>query len=439
VHIGIDQHQSADTVQKFQREGLPIKMVNITPKYNEDMYKTFFRRVNTKHIVYPNLPEIKDELRFLQKRFVGWGWVVVAARGHMDDIPDCIANLCLLLEQLLSKKAEWGEMIRAITTPTDTGRKKIGLIQVDGKWPNLALMKLGTWHTQKGDDVTLIDISSMKFDRIYASKIFVGGSGYDVKSELPSDIEAIVPDYNKFKLDHAIGYTTRGCIRDCGFCLVRAKEGILHDVDTTWITKAKITLLDNNFLASKLWKEKLQFFIDKKLKVCFSQGLDIRLIDKEKAQMLAKVNYRDNSFKHKRLYFSFDNPYLEDLIVEKVKLLKDNRIRPQHLLFYVLVGYDTTFEQDMRRFYTLNELGCLPFIMIYNNRKDNKRLRDFARWVNKRYYKVCKFEDYDKSFRAITYEQEMELNHKCPKCGHEWTTVEIVPFELEPPDWSERD
>jgi hypothetical protein len=115
VHIGIDQHQSADTVQKFQREGLPIKMVNITPKYNEDMYKTFFRRVNTKHIVYPNLPEIKDELRFLQKRFVGWGWVVVAARGHMDDIPDCLANLCLLLEQLLSKKAEWSEMIRAIT------------------------------------------------------------------------------------------------------------------------------------------------------------------------------------------------------------------------------------------------------------------------------------------------------------------------------------
>jgi hypothetical protein len=115
VHIGIDQHQSADTVQKFQKEGLPIKMVNITPKYNEDMYKTFFRRINTKHIVYPNLPEIKDELRFLQKRFVGWGWIVTAARGHMDDIPDCIANLCLLLEQLLSKKAEWSTMIRAIT------------------------------------------------------------------------------------------------------------------------------------------------------------------------------------------------------------------------------------------------------------------------------------------------------------------------------------
>jgi len=114
IHIGIDQHQSADTVQKFQREGLPIEMVNITPKYNTDMYKTLFRRVNTRHIIYPNLTEIKEELKFLQKKFVGWGWVVVAARGHNDDIPDSMANLCLLLEKLLSKQAQWGSMIRAI-------------------------------------------------------------------------------------------------------------------------------------------------------------------------------------------------------------------------------------------------------------------------------------------------------------------------------------
>jgi hypothetical protein len=83
------------------------------------MYHSLFRRINTKHIIYPNLPEIKDELRFLQKRFVGWGWVIVASRGHMDDIPDSIANLCLLLEQLLSKKAEWGSMIHAVEYETE--------------------------------------------------------------------------------------------------------------------------------------------------------------------------------------------------------------------------------------------------------------------------------------------------------------------------------
>jgi len=110
VHIGIDQHQSWDTVQKFEKEGLPIHLVNITPKYNMNMYNEFFRRVNTKHIIYPNDPEIKDELKFLQKKYVGWGWKVEAARGHMDDIPDVMSNLCLILVERLGKKAEWGEM-----------------------------------------------------------------------------------------------------------------------------------------------------------------------------------------------------------------------------------------------------------------------------------------------------------------------------------------
>lgn len=109
VHIVVDQHQSADTVQKFQREGLPIHLVNITPKYNMMMYTELFRRINTKHIIYPNDPDIKDELRFLQKKYCGWGFKVEAARNHMDDIPDVLANLCLIIVQRLGKKAEWGE------------------------------------------------------------------------------------------------------------------------------------------------------------------------------------------------------------------------------------------------------------------------------------------------------------------------------------------
>ena len=71
-------------------------------------------------------------------------------------------------------------------------------------------------------------------------------------------------------------------------------------------------------------------------------------------------------------------------------------IKPKHIMVYVLVGFDTKFEDDMKRFEILNEFGVDPFIMIYNNRRDNKQLRDFSRWVNKRIYKVCKFEDYKK-------------------------------------------
>lgn len=114
IFIGIDQHQSSDTIQKFQKEGLPIHLTNITPKYNMAMYKELFRRINTKKLVLPNDPvegtKARDQLKFLQKKYVGWGWKVEAARGHLDDIADCLANMCLLLTKYSSSGANWGEM-----------------------------------------------------------------------------------------------------------------------------------------------------------------------------------------------------------------------------------------------------------------------------------------------------------------------------------------
>jgi len=271
---------------------------------------------------------------------------------------------------------------------------KIGLIQIDGKMPNLALMKLCAWHQKKGDDVTVLDISNLEFGRVYASKIFAGGSGVDLKSELPEEIELQVPDYEKFKTDYSIGFTSRGCIRDCGFCIVKEKEGMIREVPFDWISHHKVVVLDNNFLASPKWKEKLEYFIRQKLKVCFTQGLDIRLINPENAELLSKVKYYDSHFRKRRLYFAFDDPTLEQLIVQNVALLGSHGIIPEHLLFYMLVGYNTTFEQDYRRFQVLDSLHVLPFVMIYNNRHDVPILRHFARWVNKRYYKVVSWKDY---------------------------------------------
>ena len=250
---------------------------------------------------------------------------------------------------------------------------KVGLIQVDGKWPNRALMVLSAWHKKRGDDVTLIDLSSHTFDRTYASKVFVGGSGVDLKSELPKEIELQVPDYELFKTDYSIGFTSRGCIRDCGFCIVKEKEGWIEEAPFDWIVSNKVLLLDNNFLASPKWKEKLEFFIRHKLKVCFTQGLDIRLINKENAQLLAQIKYYDNHFHKRRIYFAFDDPKLESTVKRNIGILKEAGIKPRHILVYMLVLYNTSFEQDYRRFEVLRDLGVLPFVMIYNNQKGNKK------------------------------------------------------------------
>ena len=50
---------------------------------------------------------------------------------------------------------------------------KIGLIDVDGEnYPNLALMKISTYHKLKGDTVEWYSVFSGEYDIVYMSKIF---------------------------------------------------------------------------------------------------------------------------------------------------------------------------------------------------------------------------------------------------------------------------
>lgn len=275
----------------------------------------------------------------------------------------------------------------------------VGLIQVDGKLPNIALMKLSKFHKDRGDNVKLIDLSCLNIDKWYGSKIFMGGSGYDINVKLPNGIDELIPDYDLYNKDYSIGFTSRGCIRNCGFCIVREKEGSFKDESMKWIKHSKVILIDNNFLASDKCIEKLKYFINNKIKVCFNQGLDIRLITKEVVDILKDVKYYDLNFHRRRLYFAWDDMSYEKYVMDSIDILVKNGIRSDHLMFYILCGFNTTFEQDFYRFEVLDGLGCLPFVMLYNNTRDQK-LRDFSRWVNKRYYKVCTFKEYRKNKKS---------------------------------------
>src|SRR3990167_4197549 len=120
--------------------------------------------------------------------------------------------------------------------------KTIGLIQIDGTLPNLALMKLSAWHKKQGDKVILMKDKEpsnrlIEFDKVYISCIFeenkeialrvakqfknaeIGGIGVNA-DRLPEEIEHLMPDYDTFDCDYSLGFTTRGCIRNCYFCKV---------------------------------------------------------------------------------------------------------------------------------------------------------------------------------------------------------------------------
>ena len=285
---------------------------------------------------------------------------------------------------------------------------KIGLFDIDSKYHNLALMKLSTYHKQKGDDVEFYNpLWGNTYDLIYASKIFrrphkndlyipmnciCGGSGFIKNECLPEDDEHLMPDYSLYNLNYSLGFTTRGCIRNCGFCLVREKEGHIREhaeVEEFLNPESNIVvLLDNNFLALPSHIKKLQKYIDRGWRMDFNQGLDIRLINKENAELLAKVRH------YKQIHFAWDLMNYEKDVKEGLRILFNAEIKPYKIMVYILCNYNTNFKEDMYRYKELNNLGVDPFIMIYEN--GNKRIRNFARWVNKRIYKSCEWKEYKK-------------------------------------------
>ena len=288
---------------------------------------------------------------------------------------------------------------------------EILLIDVDSKIPNLALMKISSYHKKLGDHVGF-NISDP--DRVYASIVFtenkwkgngikkmypnvsvvIGGSGYALKKELSDDIEHMIPDYDLYNIDYSMGFTTRGCIRKCPFCIVPQKEGKLRPHCTIfefWNTKHKhIMLLDNNILADHdHFNIIAQQIMDNNLSVDFNQGLDIRLINDVNANILSELRVKPD------YRFAWDNPNDEQVIKEKIKILKDHNIN--HCLFYVLVGFNTTQEQDLHRLQVLKELDQRPYVMRYKSCNGNRWYNDLASWANQqRFFMKMDFDHYCK-------------------------------------------
>ena len=304
---------------------------------------------------------------------------------------------------------------------------RIGLIDVDSKsFPNIALMKISAYHKQNGDSVEWYNTFGERYDRVYVSKVFsftpdhdycvnadevvFGGTGYAIRlqdgkeifdkskdASLPFEIEHTYPDYSLYNINNtAYGFLTRGCPRGCDFCIVGCKEGKkstkVADLAEFWNGQKNIILCDPNILACPDWKDLLTQLANSKAWVDFNQGLDIRLMTPEKIELLNKI-------KMKEVHFAWDRYEDKDLVLAKLKEYAQlGRMRVvQHRIVYTIVNFNTTFEQDLERIYTLRELGYWAYVMIYDKEHCDKRYKRLARWVNNRFIfsKCKKFEDYE--------------------------------------------
>lgn len=332
------------------------------------------------------------------------------------------------------------------------------------RFPNLACMKLSGYYKALGNDVTLkTDYEDLHlYDKVFISKVFTdtpvdetiltfvnveyGGTGffYDKAPNLPDEIEHHMPDYHlydeyvnekitcggkrddfKYYLDYSIGFLTRGCFRQCEFCVNKNYTKVFqHSPITEFLdlSRKKICLLDDNFLGYSDWKTILLELKNIGRPFQFKQGLDERILTDEKCELLFSSKY-DGDF-----IFAFDNIADKAVIEKKAKLIRHYcKNKGQNIKFYVLCGFDRQnkydndfWQQDIKdtfeRIFILAKYNFKPYIMRFAEYKNSPLYGTYvnlARWCNQPSF-----------FYNFSYRSFCEANNKPGKISATWRYFE---------------
>lgn len=187
-------------------------------------------------------------------------------------------------------------------------------------------------------------------------------------------VDQLIPDYSlisetqhKYSLEDAyIGYATRGCPNACSFCAVKTLEPEfqhylplkkqIRGIEDVYGTKQDLVLLDNNVLASDKFEKIIEEIMElgfergaklraKMRRVDFNQGIDGRLLTKEKLRLLAKIAI-------KPLRIAFDHIEHKEQYIANIRMAAEVGI--MNLSNYVLYNYLDTPED----FYERLRINC---------------------------------------------------------------------------------
>lgn len=292
----------------------------------------------------------------------------------------------------------------------------VGLLAVDSKYPNLALMKLSRYHKERGDKVEWYSPLE-EYDVVYMSKIFSftqdygfvinnadkvvrGGTGYDLHTTLDPEVDAVQPDYSLYPAidaKTAYGFLTRGCPNKCKWCVVPKKEGAIRpymDVEDIAIEgRTQLILMDNNVLASEYGLRQIEKIIDRGYRVDFNQALDARLVTDEVAKLLACVKWI------KRIRFGCDTKGQIAECDRAVELINQYGYKGEYFFYCILIGEE---EECLQRINHWKARGhrYMPYAQPYRNpdikcRAIPRWQQDMARWCNRKELLMsCEYREY---------------------------------------------
>ena len=394
-----------------------------------------------------------------------------------------------MLKFLLENKGFNCDLISRTDEKLNVGIIDADLLDHGTRHPNLALLKISAFCKAQGHSVRLVcsydelgvgenpiifdcdyDILVMsrvfKFTKIpsFISQmiqqhyIYYGGTGFfEVNGpNLPEEVEHHKPDYTLYNeyiervtggddklkksrfddyLSYSIGFTTRGCIRHCGFCVNRLLNRVVEWSPVSEFLdneRKNIYLWDDNIMAAppKVFAKVMEDLKRTGKPFQFRQGMDIRLMTEQKAKLLNEVKYHGDyifAFDHYRM----DDPNEKRQVEQTIKGLKVWREHcKKSTKLYVLVAYDSQDEKDIEgtffRIKTLMEYGCLPYIMRfeeYNNSRFKSLYTQLARWCNQPgFFKKMSFrqycvrnEEYHQGIQSLTPKGKYNKVLKMPK------------------------
>ena len=311
--------------------------------------------------------------------------ILTASEGTRRGVPR------VLYEKLLRPPSAPDRSTRE--RPVHIPRNSVLLIDVDGRLPNLALMKISSHLKQQGRQVVLgrrdcfvegaeqvwascVFSSPASQNRVgrlrkyYGESLMLGGSGVDLGRRLPPEIEQLPPDHSLYPelQDRAIGFLTRGCPFDCPFCIVPAKEGTIRqvsDLDSLLGNGCrKLILLDDNILAHPKAAGLLEEMAARDIEVNFNQTLDIRLLDRSTARILKRVRCANTGFTRRVYHFSLNDTSDLERVRDRYGMMDFSR--RDNVEFICMYGYNTTLAEDVERFSFLRSLpGAYVFVQQY--------------------------------------------------------------------------
>lgn len=254
-------------------------------------------------------------------------------------------------------------------------------ISVVFSWQLQAAYGRAIWHKQMGQNVRMggpaVSIQPTMFDGIAEV-----GHHADALSHHNADAT----------------FTSRGCVRNCPFCIVPRYEGGLVEL-TEW--PAKPIVCDNNILATS--RRHFDRVIDclKPLSgIDFNQGLDARLLTPHHARRLQELDISV-------VRLAWDHTSIETKFLAAWQMLLDVGFPARLIQSYVLIGFNDTPNDARYRLETIRNLGGRPnpmrFQPLTSTRKNEyvhpewteRLLRDYMRyWSRQNWLSKVPFDEY---------------------------------------------